>query len=447
MSIVLNKVDSYVKALPEFKKNYFNESPKWIGDIKEQAIQNFSRLGFPTLKDEDWRFTNLAPISRNTFHIPEDGTSAIGKDTVDQYLVPGLDCHRLVFVNGKFVPGLSEIVSDEEGIIIKSLKDALNSESDLVQKHLAQYADFENESFTSLNTAFFEDGVFIYVSKSQVVDKPVYILNISTSKEEQTLISPRNLFVLEDNAEVKIVEQYASTGDNVYFSNVVTEFVLGENANAEHYLLELESTKAFNISTLRIQQARSSNIRSHSILMGGSIVRNNVHPVLNGEGCNSDIFGLYLSNDRQHMDNFMKVEHAKPHSDSRQFYNGILDDRSRGVFHGRIIVHEGAMQTDAKQTNRNLLLTDTAQIDTKPQLEIYNHDVKCTHGATIGQMDDEAIFYLKSRGVPEKEARSIMLQAFTNETIDKMSLQPVKDKVESLVLEWFENSFAKKKQG
>lgn len=444
MAIVFNnKIESYVKGLPEFQQNYFKEAPKWLGNLKKEAIESFSNLGFPTLSDEDWRFTNLAPISRNTFQIAENGISAIGKDTVDEYSIPELDCYRLVFVNGRFVSGLSEIDSIEDGIIIKSLKDAVTSESDLVEKHLAKYADFKKEAFTSLNTAFFEDGAFVYVAKSKVVDKPVYILNISTNKETQTLVSPRNLFVLEDNAEVKVVEHYVSAGDNVYFSNVVTEFALGENANAEHYLLELESKKAFNISTLRVQQSRSSNIKSHSILMGGSIVRNNVHPVLNGEGCNSDIFGLYLSNDRQHMDNFMRVEHASPHCDSRQFYNGILDDRSRGVFHGRIVVHEGAMLTDAKQTNRNLLLSDTAQIDTKPQLEIYNHDVKCTHGATIGQMDEDALFYLKSRGVPNKEARAIMLQAFTKETLENMSLEPVRQKVENMIGAWFEKSFSK----
>lgn len=439
-----NKIESYVSGLPEFQETYFKDAPSWLNNTKSEAIKSFSKLGFPTPLDEDWRFTNLAPISRNSFQIAKNGISDVNKKSVEKFSIPALDCHKLVFVNGRYVPDLSDIKGETDGVVITNLKDALTSNKDLVENHLAKYADYKNDAFISLNTAYFEDGVFVYVPKSKVVKKPVYVLNISTNEEAQTLVNPRNLVIVEDNAEVKVVEHYVSTSQNVYFSNVVTEFVLGENANAEHYMLELESKKAFNISTLRIQQKRSSNIKSHSILLGGAIVRNNVHPVLNGEGCNSDIFGLYLPKDRQHMDNFMRVEHASPHCDSRQFYNGILDDKARGVFHGRIVVHEGAMLTDAKQTNRNLLLSDTAQIDTKPQLEIYNDDVKCTHGATIGQMDDEAIFYLKSRGIPNKEARRIMLQAFTNETLESMSLEPVRASMENLILEWFDESFSNK---
>ena len=213
----------------------------------------------------------------------------------------------------------------------------------------------------------------------------------------------------------------------------MTEVVCAENSNVEHYRLEFASKKAFNFLTLRMDQKRDSNVASHSVLCGGAIVRNNVHPVLAGEGSNCDIYGLFVSEGRQHMDNFMRVEHASPHCDSRQFYNGVLDGRSRGVFHGRIIVHEGAEKTDAKQTNRNLLLSDSAQIDTKPQLEIYNDDVKCTHGATIGQMDEEALFYLRSRGVSERNARMVLLRAFTNQTLEHMSVGPVRESMESAV--------------
>jgi len=276
------------------------------------------------------------------------------------------------------------------------------------------------------------------VPDSISVNKPVHALYIS-HEDEQSMVNSRNLIVVGKNSELKVIEHYVSTSETTYFSNVVSEVSVGENSNMEHFLLEFESKKAFNISTLRVQQEKYSNIKSHSILFGGAIVRNNVHPVLAGEGGNSLINGLYMSNGRQHMDNFMRVEHASPHCDSRQIYNGVLDDNSRGVFHGRIIVHEGAVKTDAKQTNRNLLLSDSAQIDTKPQLEIYNDDVKCTHGATIGQMDENAIFYLQSRGISKKEAETIMVKGFTGESFSNMSLLPLREYLEKYADSWFLN--------
>ena len=282
-----------------------------------------------------------------------------------------------------------------------------------------------------------EDGGFIYIPKGTVVEEPIHLLYISTAGDKPSITNPRNLIIVEDNCEANIIEQYVSLDENIYLSNVVTEMVVGENSSVGHYLIELESKKAFNISTLRVQQARSSNMRSYSVLLGGSLVRNNIHPVLAGEGCNSLINGLYMSTHRQHMDNYMKIEHVSPHCDSRQLYNGVLDGRSRGVFHGRIIVHEGAQKTDAKQTNRNLLLSDYAQVDTKPQLEIYADDVKCTHGATIGQIDENALFYLRSRGISKEASRDIILNAFTNETLESMTVDSVKKYCTNLVADWF----------
>ena len=431
---------SYIENFSKFQNNFFNDEPKWLIDIKEEAIKSFSDLGFPTPMDEDWRFTNLAPIYKNNFQLSEDKKTDITKDDINKYSFNSLNCTQLVFVNGKFIKEFSNLDELPKNVIVENIRSSLkNGTSKLLENHLAKYASIENDAFIALNTAYFEDGVFVYVPKSTVLEDPIHVLYISTDKDSQSFLNPRNLVVVEDNSEFKIVEHYVSTTENVYFSNVVTEIVVGENSNVEHYMLELESKKAFNISTLRVEQARSSNIASHSILLGGAIVRNNVHPVLKGEGCNSLINGLFLSNNRQHMDNFMMVEHASPYCDSRQLYNGILDGRSRGVFHGRIIVHKGAIKTDAKQTNRNLLLSDTAQIDTKPQLEIYNDDVKCTHGATIGQMDENALFYLRSRGIPLNEAQAIMLQAFTFETLETMSIQQIKEDLSNMIVDWFEN--------
>jgi Fe-S cluster assembly protein SufD len=257
---------------------------------------------------------------------------------------------------------------------------------------------------------------------------------------------PRNLIVVEENSQATVVEDYVSLclaadspgpgNESPAFSNTVTELVAGESAVVSHYMIVRESEQTYNFSTLRIEQARSSNVASHSLLLGGALIRNNVHPVLAGEGAECLINGLFMANGRQHMDNYMLVEHASPHCDSRQFYNGILNGQAHGVFHGRIIVHKDAQKTDAKQTNRNLLLCDDAQIDTKPQLEIYADDVKCTHGATIGQVDETALFYLRSRGLSEVSAKHLLLQAFANECLDRMHPGPVRDHVERLVADW-----------
>jgi Fe-S cluster assembly protein SufD len=244
---------------------------------------------------------------------------------------------------------------------------------------------------------------------------------------------PRNLFVVGEESEVTLVEDYVSLAGGTSFCNAVTELVAKEGAVVSHYMIEREHKSTFNISTLRIEQEKSANVASHSVLLGGGLVRNNVHPVLAGEGAECLINGLFVGNGRQHLDNYMLVEHASPHCNSRQFYNGILDDHSHGVFHGRIIVHKDAQKTDAKQTNRNLLLSDNAQIDTKPQLEIYADDVKCTHGATIGQIEEDALFYLRSRGIDEASARKLLLLAFANECLDRMQQQTVRSYVEALI--------------
>lgn len=438
MGITLSDKDNgYMEGFASFKETAPGSSLDWLKSIREQAITKFAELGFPTVQDEDWRFTNVAPIARSSFNILENGHDKVSASDLKPFQFGDTQVTELVFVNGHYSKDLSSHTSLPEGVIVKNLADAIESEQELVKNNLAKYADYSEEAFTALNTAFIEDGGFIYIPKGTIVDTPIHLLYIATDEDTPSITNPRNLIISEDNSQANVIEHYTSIGDNVYLSNVVTEIVVGENSTIGHYMIELESKKAFNISTLRVQQARSSNINSHSVLLGGSLVRNNVHPVLAGEGCNSLINGLYMPSHRQHMDNYMKVEHATPHCDSRQLYNGILDGRSRGVFHGRIIVHEDAQKTDAKQTNRNLLLSDTAQIDTKPQLEIYADDVKCTHGATIGQIDENALFYLRSRGISKNAARDIILHAFTNESLETMGVESVKNYCYELATNWF----------
>lgn len=281
------------------------------------------------------------------------------------------------------------------GVEVNSLALQIQKDPASVESHLGRYLNIQRDAFSALNTAFAEDGAYVYVPRRTVLESPIHLLFVSTgtsSAQSPLMMHPRNLIVAEAESEATIVEDYISLDDSVSFCNTATELVAGDGAIVSHYMLERENRQAFNISTLRMHQGRSANVASHSVLLGGALVRNNVHPVLAGDGGECLINGLFAGTGSQHLDNYMLVEHASPHCGSRQFYNGILNDHAHGVFHGRIIVHKDAQKTDAKQTNRNLLLSDDARIDTKPQLEIYADDVKCTHGATIGQIDEVALF-------------------------------------------------------
>ena len=408
--------------------------PRWLRELREAAFACFWELGFPTIHDEDWRFTSVAPIANGSFRLA-DATHSLQPADLHPFRLEGSAC-QLVFVNGRFTPALSQIRSLPKGVVAGSLAAALAEDEAEVRRHLAQHEDFRHDAFTALNTAWLHEGAYVRVPRGTVLEQPICLLYASTGNEGPQMVHPRNLVVVGAESQVSILEDYISFRSGVFFSNVITELIVGENGVVDHYLVEREDRQAYNISTLRIQQERTANVASHSVLVGGALVRNNVHPVLAGEGGECLINGLFIGAGKQHMDNYMKVEHQAPHCGSRQFYNGILDEHARGVFHGRIIVHKGAQKTDAKQTNRNLLLSDHAQIDTKPQLEIYADDVKCTHGATIGQIEENALFYLRSRGLPEREARRLLLSAFANESLDRMRPGVIQDWLRQSLAGW-----------
>lgn len=464
-------LQSYLDAFEQFEKRA--TAPRWLQQLRREAFARFWELGFPTLKDEDWRFTNLAAITGSEFRLAESGIVDASSFAA---LVPAWAEQRIVFVNGVFSPELSSPGESQCGVTVMSLAAAVADSHPVAKEHLAKHEDFRRDAFTALNTAFIQDGAFVLLKRGTVLEKPVYVLYVSTGDDSQ-MAHPRNLLVAEAQSQAAFVEDYVSLpmstgpagegaggsktvtaaadggarnaraasaeGPRAFFSNVVTEVVAGADSVLSHFMIEREDSAALNVSTLRIEQERNANVDSHSVLVGGALVRNNVHPVLVGEGADCLINGLFIANGRQHMDNYMKVEHASPHCNSRQFYNGILDGQSRGVFHGRIIVHKDAQKTDAKQTNRNLLLSNDAQIDTKPQLEIYADDVKCTHGATIGQMDEEALFYMRSRGIPDAEARRLMLFAFATECLDRMKPGLAREWLEQMVPLWLPQGAAR----
>ena len=422
-------LETWLENFTESAKSAAGRNLPWLRRLREDAFARFCEVGFPTTHDEDWRFTNVSAIARTAFQTSSDVRLAKG-DTA-AWRVDDVAA-MLVFVNGRFSAELSEVNALPKGVTVASLADRIEVAPEEVEKHLGKYADTQRDPFVALNTAFISDGAYVHLPRGVVVEAPIYLLYLSTKEDAPTMTHPRNLIVAEDEAQVAVIEDYASVGGaSVVLSNAVTELVAGESAVAQHYLIEREHLKAFNLSTLRIEQGRSANVASHSVLLGGGLVRNNVHPVLAGEGGECLINGLFLGTGSQHLDNYMHVEHAAPHCGSRQFYNGILDGQAHGVFHGRIVVHKPAQKTDAKQTNRNLLLSDDAVMNSMPALEIYADDVKCTHGSTTGPMDEEQIFYLRSRGVGAESARHLMTYAFAADITRRIRVAPVRARIEN----------------
>ena len=422
----------HLQNFTDFQRRAAGRNLPWLRKLREDAFARFAEVGFPTTRDEDWRFTNITPITRTQFRLPGNALVQLPPAELKSWNIEG-SAARLVFVNGRYAPELSRIDALPKGVAVSSLREQVEGNSDQISKQLGHYADTQRDAFVALNTAFVEDGAYVHVKRGIVAETPIHLLFVSSSDHTALMSHPRNLIVFEDQSQGTVVEEYVSLGGGVMFSNSVTELVAGDDAHVSHYMIEREHKEAFNVSTLRIQQGRTANVASHSFLLGGGLVRNNVHPVLAGEGGECLINGLFVGSGKQHLDNYMHVEHASPHCASRQFYNGILDDKAHGVFHGRIVVHKDAQKTDAKQTNRNLLLSDDAQIDTKPQLEICADDVKCTHGATIGQIDENALFYLRSRGMSEAEARQLLLLAFASECVERMRPGAAQIYVEQLI--------------
>lgn len=430
-TIEIAGLGTYLDAFANLQQDSLQQPP-WLRSLREKAFGRFCDVGFPTTKEEDWRFTNVAPISQLALSLPVRKPTTLNREQLAPFLIPGVAC-RLVFVDGQYAPQISDLANLPSGVEAGSLADAILDSSKILEQHLGRYVDLQRDAFCSLNTAFFQDGGYVRIAPGVVLDAPIHLLFVSTDSDSTRMVHPRNLLIAGRSAQVSFVEEHVSLGENVQFTNVVTEIIAAENSVVSHTMIERENRKTFHISTLRMQQERDANVSSHSVLLGGALVRNNVHPVLAGEGGNCLINGLFLGDDHQHMDNYMLVEHASPHCASHQFYNGILGGHAHGVFHGRILVHKDAQKTDAKQTNRNLLLSDDARIDTKPQLEIYADDVKCTHGATIGQIEENSLFYLRSRGLDEISAREMLLLAFAGECLVRMTPGPVRSHVERLV--------------
>lgn len=410
------------------------DQPQWLPPLRKAGMASFAEQGFPTIHDEDWRFTNLAPLTKLPFR-PAIETAPDGavNGSLSHQPFADLPGSRLVFINGRYSPGLSAVGKLPVGVRVESLAAMLARDPGLIEKHLGGYAKPEGNPFAALNQAFFLDGAFIQVPAGMTVEAPIQVIHVSAPSQAGDAFHPRNLILAGDRARVTIIESYMGVGEPASVTNAVTELVAGDEAAVELLKFQDEAVSAFHVATIQGRFGRSSNVNVHSFALGARLSRNNIRANLAGEGLECILNGLYLTRGEQLADHHMIVEHAQPHCASHEYFNGILDDKSRGVFHGRILVRQPAQKTDAKQTNKNLLLSDEAQADTKPQLEIYADDVKCTHGATVGQLNDESIFYMRSRGLSTETARRMLIHAFAGEIIDRVRCEPAREALDRLL--------------
>jgi Fe-S cluster assembly protein SufD len=417
----------FVQSLRESFALLNERSGGSIRPLREAAFARFAKLGLPTTQDEEWKYTSLAPLAQVRF------------ESAAETRLPGLDRWaledsgiRLVFIDGRHRPELSSRTAGPGGAFIGSLAAALAERPELVERELARHAD-QRDALTALNTAFIEDGAFIHLPAFAVLQTPIHLLFVSTAPGKATLSQPRNLIVLGAGSQATVVETYAGLRDEVYLTNAVTEVVLGDGARLDHYKLQEESARAFHLALLQVNHGRDSHFTSHSISLGSALARNEVRALFAREGSECTLNGLYMAAGKQHLDNRTVIDHQSPRCTSRELYKGVLDGHSRGVFSGRVLVREDAQKTDASQANKNLLLSDDALVDTKPQLEIFADDVKCAHGAAVGQLDEEALFYLRSRGIGREAARSLLTYAFASEMVNLIPLAPLRARVRELV--------------
>jgi Fe-S cluster assembly protein SufD len=427
-----NKIQWISDEFARFHADLESQTPPWLTGLRKDAFRRFEDLGFPTTRQEEWRFTNVKRIAETEFALAEI-PAPLSRETVAPFVLDE-DYLRLVFVNGHYVSDLSATGATPRGVVISSLSAALADHPALIEDHLGQLASDENACFAALNSAFVREGGFVHLPRGAVVERPIHLLFISTGNGSPTVSHPRNLIIAERDTQVSIIESYVGLNDGVYLTNAVTEVSVAENAIVDHCKLQQEGAGGYHVATTQVRQQRTSRFSSHYFSLGGRLVRNEVNVTLDAEGCECTLNGLYVAAGNQHMDNRTRIDHAKPHCNSHELYKGILDGRAKGVFNGKIYVHPDAQQTDAKQSNRVLLLSDDAVIDTKPQLEIYADDVKCTHGATVGQLDKTAMFYLRSRGITEDLARSLLVYAFANEIASALELEAVREHVERFLL-------------
>lgn len=407
------------------------ERLSWLKSLRSEAFESFSSNGFPSLRDEDWRYTNVSAIEKKLFSPQLKSAGMVDSAQLTDSVLD--DCFTLVLVDGQFSQELSTLDGLEEGVLVLAMSEALEKHPDTVKQYLAQAVSNEKHSFVAFNSAWFSDGLFVHIPKKIVLDKPIQLIHLVTQNE--CLSTTRNLLVVDEMAEAKVIETFVGI-EETYLSASVTEVFVGKNAELTLYKVQTEGDKAYHFGGTYIKQARDSRFNHHNFAFGSLLARNDIHTDLD-VASECDLNGLYLGNKRQHIDNHTRINHLKPYAISKELYKGVLNQRARGVFQGLVYVAEDAQKTDSEMNNRNLLLSNDAEADAKPQLEIYADDVKCAHGVTVGQLDEKSIFYLQSRCVDEQTARNMLTFAFANEMVDKVQIKGLKEILLKQLLEQF----------
>ena len=429
MAQALKTEERYLSDFRSFENTLPADGPTWVHDLRLRGLARFSELGLPTARrgNEKWKYTNIAPIARNTFQYPFEGN--LGKKIVraTRSLAPWDDTWiNLVFVDGHYCQALSTETDSSNGARVGNLADAVVLDRDMVEAHLAQHASVEDDGFTALNTAFLRDGAFVYIPESDQTQPPLHLINVASDRTQPIVSYPRSLVVAAQNSKATIIESYINLSNACNFTNAVTEIVVKDGADIEHYRLLSESPDAFHVGVTRVHQGRDSTFSSFSFASGGALARNDFHVLLDAPGSSCFLKGLYTTSGTEHIDNYINIDHAKPQTTSRLYYKGILDGKSRAVFGGTVLVRRDAQKADAQQSDKNLILSKDAEVDSKPSLLIYADDVKCSHGATAGHLAEDAIFYMRSRGLDKETANTLLIRGFASEIIDAVRVDALR---------------------
>ncbi|MDD3771664.1 MAG: Fe-S cluster assembly protein SufD [Weeksellaceae bacterium] len=410
-----------------------NPNTEWMEGLRLEAIDVFDKQGFPKRKDEEWRFTNLTPLLKKDYKLfPETEDISIGYKDFKQYLLHDMDTYDIVFVNGVYSSYLSSTTHEEADICVLSCAMEKMVYRPVIENYYGKIAPKE-ESLVSLNTAFCKDGAYIYVPDKVILSKPIQVIFLSTAKEEEIMYHPRNLIVIGNNSQAQIIERHQTLNGKPNLTNSVSEIHVGRNSELDYYKIQNDTVEASLIDHTYIEQERDSVASVHTFSFGGNLTRNDLNFTQKGENCNSILNGITVIGGKQHVDHHTKVDHRFPNCDSHELYKGIFDENSHGVFNGKIYVHPEAQKLNSFQQNNNVLLTDKASIDTKPQLEIFADDVKCSHGCTVGQLDNMALFYMQQRGIPKKEAQALLLYAFAAEVLEHVKIPQIKTRITTII--------------
>lgn len=434
MATTTEKITLKDRLVAEFEsrsKTLFGSGSS-IASKRREAIESFARLGLPNKRNEEYKYTNIELALKGDFVIGDVIARPLSKEEISS-LELLKDAALIVIVNGVYEPSLSRVSDLPAGVTVDSLSHAYETNKAIIEKHFGAYADVNADAMAALNTAFARDGVFVRIPKNTALEKPVHILNVATA-HEHVLVQPRNLFIIEKGSKATIVESFETVDLGAKaFTNSLSEIVVEENAFLDSYRIQNECDNGLQMNTVQVYQQANSNFSTNTITLDGALVRNNLNIVLDDSNIESHLFGLYLLSGTQHVDNHTLVDHRKPHCQSNELYKGIIDENATGIFNGKIFVRQDAQKTNAFQSNKNVLMSDDATINTKPQLEIYADDVKCSHGTTTGRMDEEALFYLRSRGLGMESAKRLLMHAFAGEVVNAIKVDELREKVSAMI--------------